>query len=97
MLRGDPTENILKAYFESRGGWKVSKLDLGNNVESSDFRICSDTGGCFLYEVKTIKSGQANFAEASTYDYFFSEREDRRKMYKDWLRKNKGKRLILSL
>lgn len=92
MTQEDPTEKVIREYFEAYPGRRVEKLDLGKQ-RAADFRVCHD-GNCFLCEVKTIKSVQANFPFTPLASYL-EQREKRQKEIRDWKKENPDKRLIL--
>jgi hypothetical protein len=86
-------EQVIQKYFETRPGWKVTKLDLGKR-RAADFRICDNANCCFLCEVKTIESVRANFPSFPL-DSYLEQRKTRQDEIRRWKEENPDKQLIL--
>ena len=94
MTKSEQSEQTVREYFESRVGWKVTKLDSArNNGRAADFRICEGSI-CFLCEVKTVESVRANFPSTPLYSYL-EQRGKQQAEIKKWTNENPDKRLIL--
>lgn len=86
------SEDIVRAYFEARPGWMVTKLDTGKN-QAADFRIC-DGVDCFLVEVKTIASVHANYPY-NPLVYHTEQKQKRQAEIAKWLSENPDRHIVL--
>jgi len=86
------SENIVRAYFEARPGWSVTRLDTGKN-QAADFRVCNGPD-CFLVEVKTIASVHTNYPY-NPLAYHTEQRQKRQAEIAKWLSENPERHIVL--
>jgi hypothetical protein len=86
-------EEAIRDYFDSRPGWKATKLAVSEG-SAADFRISGPTDS-FLCEVKSIGSPRANFPFIP-YEFYREARSRKQDEIRTWTEQNPGRHLLLT-